>query len=180
MIMIKKLFVTKNLEYTRGVLSSILSAIFSQIMIFLSQKTKIKHKETVLYILTFIVANLISYSADILLAKSKFDGKIVPLSDFKFRLNYLLTKLFSYQIVKFFILVAIDVKIVKTIYDKIILHLDSRKINFTYRNQLVLFLLTSFTFLLYGNMLRFNWVYEDEPNLIMDTLMFTWLTIIWL
>ena len=77
MIMIKKLFVTKNLEYTRGVLSSILSAIFSQIMIFLSQKTKIKHKETVLYILTFIVANLISYSADILLAKSKFDGKIV-------------------------------------------------------------------------------------------------------
>lgn len=178
--MIKKLFVTKNLEYTRGVLSSILSAIFSQIMIFLSQKTKIKHKETVLYILTFIVANLISYSADILLAKSKFDGKIVPLSDFKFRLNYLLTKLFSYQIVKFFILVAIDVKIVKTIYDKIILHLDSRKINFTYRNQLVLFLLTSFTFLLYGNMLRFNWVYEDEPNLIMDTLMFTWLTIIWL
>ena len=178
--LLPKIFVSKNLEYTRGVLSSILSAMFSQLMIFLSQKTKLKHKETVLYVLTFIVANLISYSADILLAKANFDGKNVPISDFNFRLRYLLSKLASYQIVKFFVLVAIDVKIVKTLYEKIIAYLDSKKINFQYRNQLLLFALTSFTFLLYGNVLRFKWVYDDEPNLIMDTLMFTWLTVIWL
>jgi len=174
-----KLFVPQNLEYTRGILSSIISSIFSQIIIFLTQKTKLKHKEMILYILTFVVANLISYSADILLAKSDFDGKTIPIENISFRLKYLLEKLVSYQIVKFFILVLIDVKVVSTLYKKLRSFLDKKGIKFKNRDQILMFFLTTLSFLLYGNMLRFNWVYVDEHNLVLDTLMLAWLTILW-
>jgi hypothetical protein len=175
----KKLFIPQNLEYTRGVLASVISSIFSQIIIFLTQKTKVKHKEVILYVLTFVVANLISYSADILLAKSKFDGKSIPIENFTFRVKYLMEKLLSYQIIKFFVLVLIDVKVVSTLYKKLISFLDKKDIKFKNRDQIVMFVLTTLTFLLYGNMLRFNWVYVDEQNLVLDTLMLAWLTILW-
>lgn len=175
----KKLFVAQNLEYTRGVLASVISSIFSQMIIFLTQKTKLKHKEIILYVLTFVVANLISYSADILLAKQKFDGKNIPIENFTFRLKYLLEKLLSYQIIKFFILVLIDVKVVSTLYKKLTSFLDKKQIKFKNRNQIIMFGLTTLTFLLYGNMLRFNWVYIDDQNLVLDTLMLAWLTILW-
>ena len=176
---LKKLLIPKNLEYTRGILSSIVSSVFSQMIIFLTQKTKLKHKEIILYILTFVVANLISYSADILLAKSDFDGKSVPIENFSFRLKYLLEKLASYQIVKFFILVLIDFKIVSTLYKKLRSFMDKKAIKFKNRDQILMFTLTTLSFLLYGNMLRFNWVYVDDHNLVLDTLMLAWLTILW-
>lgn len=172
-------FLSKNIEYTRGILASIVSSIFSQVIIFLTQKTKMKHKEFILYVLTFLVANLISYSADILLAKSNFDGKIVPIQDVEFRVKYLLSKIISSQIFKFFILVLIDIKVVSTMYERLTSFFDKKKINFKHRNQLLMFCLTTGTFLLYGNTLRFKWVYVDQQNIVLDTLMMAWLTIIW-
>lgn len=170
---------TKNLEYTRGVLASVVSSIFSQILIFLTQETKMEHKDILLYVITFVVANIMSYSADIMLAKSDFDGKRVPISSVNFRFNYLLKKVFSYQIVKFFIIVLIDVKVVSTLYERVIKYLDKKGIKFRSRDQLLMFVLTTSSFLLYGNMLRFKWVYVDEQNVVLDTLMFAWLTLLW-
>lgn len=167
----------KNLEYTRGILTTVLTNVFSQGLVYLTSTTNIKHKEIMIYVVTFIVANLLSFTADILIAKRDFDGKLIDIDDTNFRVKYLIDKLFSYQIVKFFILVAIDFMIVKAIYDKSTRVLDDKDIKFTHRDQILLFTITGFTFLLYGNMLRFKWVYQDSDQYLIDTLMIIWLSL---
>lgn len=173
-------FKISNLEYSRGVMTSLLSSGFTQILIYLTNKTKIQNKDMILYIITFIVANILSYSFDILLAKDNFNGVRVSLYDVKFRFNYLLQKMFSYQIVKFFIIVAIDLLLVNSVFKRIREYLDKKNIKFKNRDQILMFVLTTMSFLLYGNMLRFNWVYLEKTNMTLDVLLMAWLSIIFL
>jgi hypothetical protein len=167
-----------NIEYTRGILTSILSSAVTQIFVFLTSKSQIKHKDVILYILTFIVANLLSYSLDILLAKANFGGKRISLYDQSFRFKYLIKKFFTYQLVKFFIVVCIDLIIVNSVFKRVIKFLDEKDIKFRNRDQIVMFLLTTFSFILYGNMLRFEWVYVEKTNLTLDVLLLSWLSIL--
>jgi hypothetical protein len=172
------IFRISNVEYSKGIVTSLISSGFTQTLIYLTNKTELKNKDTILYIITFIVANLISYSFDILIAKDNFNGTRVSIYDQSYRLNYMLRNLFGFQIVKFFILVCIDTLIVTTIFNKLRKILDNKNIKFKNRDQLILFLLTTFTFMLYGNMLRFEWVYVDKKNLNLDVLLISWLSIL--
>jgi hypothetical protein len=172
-------FRLSNVEYSRGIVTSLLSSGFTQILIYLSKKSDVENKDLILYIITFIVANLISYSFDILLAKDNFNGTRISIYDQSYRLSYMLRNIFGYQIVKYFILVCIDTLIVTSIFEKIRKILDDREIIFANRDQLLLFLITAFTFTLYGNMLRFEWVYVDNKrNLNLDVLLIAWLSIL--
>lgn len=172
------LFKISNIEYTRGVLTSILSSAITQVLIYLTSKLKIKQKVVILYIITFIIANLLSYSLDILLAKDNFGGVRISLYDQSFRFKYLMKKFFTYELVKFFIIVCIDFIIVNSVFKSAIKFLDKKDIKFKNRDQIVLFLLTSFSFMLYGNMLRFEWVYVEKTNLTLDVLLLSWLSIL--
>lgn len=173
-------FQISNIEYSRGIMTSLLSSGFTQVLIYLTSKTKIQNKDMILYIITFIVANILSYSFDILLAKDNFNGVRVSLYDVKFRLNYLLEKMLSYQIVKFFIIVSIDLLIVNSVFKRTRDYLDKKNIIFKNRDQLLMFVLTTLSFLLYGNMLRFKWVYLENTNLTLDVLLMAWLSILFL
>ena len=169
-----------NIEYTRGVLTSLLSSGITQILIFLTSKTKIKNKDLILYVITFIIANLLSYSFDILLAKDNFKGQRISIYDQSFRFKYLIEKFFSYQIVKFFIIVCIDALIVSSIFKRARKYLDEKNITFKNRDQILMFLITTFTFVLYGNMLRFEWVYIEKTHLSLDILLMVWLSILFI
>lgn len=173
-----RIFKISNIEYTRGVLSSILSSGITQIIVYLTSKSQIKHKDIILYIITFIIANLLSYSLDILLAKDNFGGVRVSLYDQSFRLKYLMRKFFTYQLVKFFIVICIDLIIVNSVFKRAKKFLDEKDIKFKNRDQIVMFLLTTFSFILYGNMLRFEWVYVEKTNLTLDVLLMSWLSIL--
>jgi len=174
------IFKISNLEYSRGVMTSLLSSGFTQILIYLTSKTKIQNKDLILYIITFVVANILSYSFDILLAKDNFNGVRVSLYDVKFRFNYLLEKMFSYQIVKFFIIIGIDLLLVNSVFKRAREFLDKKNIRFKNRDQILMFTLTTLSFLLYGNMLRFNWVYLEKTNMTLDVLLMAWLSILFL
>lgn len=173
-------FKISNIEYSRGVMTSLLSSGFTQILIYLTSKTKIQNKDMILYIITFIVANILSYSFDILLAKDNFNGVRVSLYDVKFRFNYLLKKILSYQIVKFFIIVAIDLILVNSVFKRVRKFLDKKNIKFKNRDQILMFTLTTLSFLLYGNMLRFNWVYLEKTSMTHDVILMAWLSILFL
>ena len=174
------LFKISNIEYSRGVVTSLLSSGFTQILIYLTSKTKIQNKDMILYIITFVVANILSYSFDILLAKENFNGVRVSIYDVKFRFNYLLKKMLSFQIIKFFIIVAIDLLLVNSVFKRTRDFLDKKNIKFKNRDQILMFVLTTVSFLLYGNMLRFNWVYLEKTNIILDVLLVAWLSILFL
>lgn len=171
-------FKISNLEYSRGIMTSLLSSGFTQILIYFTSKTKIQNKDMILYIITFFVASILSYSFDILLAKDNFNGVRVSLYDVKFRFNYLLEKMLSYQIIKFFIIVAIDLLLVNSVFKRARDFLDKKKIKFKNRDQILMFVLTTLSFLLYGNMLRFNWVYLEKTNMTLDVLLMAWLSIL--
>lgn len=171
-------FKISNLEYSRGIMTSLLSSGFTQILIYFTSKTKIQNKDMILYVITFFVASILSYSFDILLAKDNFNGVRVSLYDVKFRSNYLLEKMFSYQIIKFFIIVAIDLLLVNSVFKRARDFLDKKKIKFKNRDQILMFVLTTLSFLLYGNMLRFNWVYLEKTNMTLDVLLMAWLSIL--
>ena len=173
-------FKISNLEYSRGVVTSLLSSGFTQILIYLTSKTKIQNKDLILYVITFVVANILSYSFDILLAKDNFNGVRVSLYDVKFRFNYLVKKMFSYQIIKFFMVVAIDLLLVNSVFKRTREFLDKKNIKFKNRDQILMFTLTTLSFLLYGNMLRFNWVYLEKTNMTLDVLLMAWLSILFL
>lgn len=173
-------FKISNLEYSRGIVTSLLSSGFTQILIYLTSKTKVQNKDLILYVITFVVANILSYSFDILLAKDNFNGVRVSLYDVNFRFNYLLNKMFSYQIVKFFMVVAIDLLLVNSVFKRTREFLDKKNIKFKNRDQILMFTLTTLSFLLYGNMLRFNWVYLEKTNMTLDVLLMAWLSILFL
>tara|TARA_B110000977_G_scaffold166560_1_gene214504 strand:+ start:48 stop:593 length:546 start_codon:yes stop_codon:yes gene_type:complete len=167
-----------NVEYSRGVITSIMSSGITQFLIYLTSKLKLKNKDLILYIITFIVANILSYSFDILLAKDNFGGTRVSIYDQSFRLKYLFKNFFSYQIVKFFIVICIDILIVNSVFKRARIFLDEKDIKFKNRDQILMFLLTTLSFILYGNMLRFEWVYVEKTNLTLDVLLMSWLSII--
>ena len=174
----KRLMALSTLESSRGIVTSIVSNGLSQLLIYLTSKTKIKNKDLILYLITFLFANVLSYSLDILLAKDKFNGVEVPLTDLTTRSKYLFEKFFSFQIVRFFVLVCIDVIVVSAIFRKTRKFLDHKNIKFKNRDQLLMIVITFLTFIVYGNTLRFSWVYVDKENTMFDALMFSWLTIL--
>jgi len=172
------LFKISNIEYSRGVLTSILSSGMTQVLIYLTSKSKIQNKDLIIYLITFIIANLLSYSFDILLAKDNFGGQRISIYDQSFRFKYLLKNFFTYQIIKFFIVICIDIIIVNSVFRRVRKFLDEKDIKFKNRDQILMFLLTTFSFILYGNMLRFEWVYVEKTNLTLDVLLMAWLSIL--
>jgi hypothetical protein len=175
-----RIFSISNIEYTRGLATSLVSSGFTQSLIYLTNSSKFKNKDIILYIITFFIANILSYSFDILLAKDNFGGTRVSVYDQQFRRNYLFNHMFGHQIVKFFIIVCIDIIIVNTAFKKIRNFLDLKEIQFKNRDQILMFLITTFTFVLYGNTLRFQWVYKEITPFTLDVLIMAWLSILFL
>lgn len=132
-------------------------------------------------ILTFYVfGSIVAYSVDILFAKNEFQknsfGKYikVPYSDLGFRFTWLFKSFFSRTFFKFLITMIIDTLIGIALLTAILKALDARNIEFMFKDTLVAGLVAFGTFVLYNNVLRFDWAYKEDSNPTLDIVVLMW------
>lgn len=140
-------------------------------------------------ILTFyIFGSLIAYSLDILFAKQSFIiGRIgdlgkktamIPYSDLLFRIRWLFKSFFSMTFYRFIITVVIDTLIGIAILSSILNVLNSSGVHFWLRDTIIAGLVALVTFILYNNVLRFDWAYKDQSNPIIDIMVLMWASLV--
>lgn len=128
----------------------------------------------------YIIGNMIAYIADIVFAKDTFlspNGSqviSVPYSDLGFRLKWLFKSFISSYFFRFCVTIIIDTLVGLVILMKTIDFLDDNEIHFWMRDTLLTGIIAVFTFILYNNVLRFDWAYSDVRNPLMDVIVLMW------
>ncbi len=166
----------------RGAITTVASGILSGI--FNSIGIRIGISELVSAIISlYVIGNLLAYAFDILFAKNTFLGKdgketFIPYTDYIFRLRWLMGSFFSPVFYRFLVTIIIDTIIAMSILLKILDIMERKNIHFWMRDSIVAALVAIFTFLLYNNVLRFDWAYNDKPDLLMDMLVLMWCSLV--
>lgn len=164
-------------EKFRGIFTAIVSGLSSgglnQMLMYLNVP--------VLYSTTlsiYIFGNILAYTIDILFAKRKFLNKIVSYSDISYRFQWLLNSFISIVFVKFILVALIDTLLGITLLKFLLKQMDDRKIHFKFRNLIMSGAVAVFTFFLYVNILRFDWVYKENTDDLSNVTVVTWASII--
>lgn len=131
----------------------------------------------------YIIGNVLAYAFDILFAKNTFvakDGKIKTISytDYIFRLQWLLRSFFTPVFYRFFVTIIIDTIIAMSILIKVLDTMDRKNIHFWMRDSIIAALVAIFTFILYNNVLRFDWAYNNDTDPLMDMLVLMWCSLV--
>jgi len=140
-------------------------------------------------ILTFyIFGSIIAYSLDILFAKQEFliktaqdvKGKLIymPYSQMKFRFIWLFKSFFSMTFYKFLVTMVIDTLMGIAILSSILRVLYSSNIEFMFMETIIAGFVALGTFILYNNVLRFDWAYKEQVNPVIDILVLMWASLI--
>lgn len=130
----------------------------------------------------YVFGSLLGYSADILLAKETFripqgyggtPGPYhgpVPYTDILVRARWLLRSFAGKQFFRFFITVLIDSLVGIAMLNALIEYMDDQAflMDFGFRDTLAAGGISIFTFLLYNNILRFDWAYNDAEDPLMN------------
>lgn len=171
-------------EKLRGGLTTVITGILSGLLTFVGVKTGLSAPVSAAIFL-YGVGSLVSYSMDILFAKTKFPnqtGKLVavPYTAFSYRLQYLTRSFLGPQFMRFVITVILDTLIGIALLRAAIKYMDEHKIlmDFPWRNTITSLLIASITFIVYVNVLRFDWAYQETNNLTLNIIIFMWLTIV--
>lgn len=133
----------------------------------------------------YLIGNLVAYTLDILFAKQLFknaSGKktLISYFDFKFRLFWLLKSFFSVHFFRFIVTIIIDTLIGLSLMSMLLDFLDTKNIQFWMRDTIVAGTVAIFTFILYNNILRFDWAYIDDHNPLLNIIVLMWCTIVML
>lgn len=136
----------------------------------------------------YIFGSIIAYVLDILFAKQEFliKGKSdaqkrlvsIPYSEIKFRFIWLLKSFMSKTFYKFLVTILIDTLIGIAILSALLRALNRAKIYFPLRDTIVAGLVALATFILYNNVLRFDWAYKDKVDPVVDMLVLTWASLV--
>lgn len=126
----------------------------------------------------YIFGNIAAYALDILLAKKKFSNKIISYSDIKFRFQWMLKSFISKMFARFIIVTMVDALIGITILKYLLKKLDEKNIHFKFRNLIASGVVALFTFLLYVNVLRFDWVYKEDTDHLSNLIVIVWASIV--
>lgn len=132
----------------------------------------------------YIVGNIMTYAADIMFAKRSFlqDGRIVrlPYDAFHKRSAYLLRSFVGRKFVKFGVTVLLDTLIGLALLRAATRFMDENDflVHFKYRDAITAILITIFTFMLYLNILRFDWAYSDVENPMLNVTVLMWSTLV--
>ena len=169
-------------EYYRGTIASIFTTIVANtinILYMKIRKQKDNNTQNIIssFVILFIIGNTLGYCLDIIFAKRNFNDIEISYDDYNTRLSKLVTSFISIQFVKFFLIVILDMIIIHTIFKVIEEQLDKHKINFNYRNEIIISAISLLTFVTYVNLLRFNWVYKQSMDPWMDMTMYAWIFI---
>jgi hypothetical protein len=121
-----------------------------------------------------------------LFAKSNFSLKSgqraipVPLFDIRTRAKWWLRSLTNAQFMRFIIVTIIETLSILMLLDTLIKEFDRRKLFIEKRELRNFFLLSVASlaiFLLFGNVLRFDWAYSEEGNFHLTANMFMWVSL---
>ena len=134
----------------------------------------------------YLVGNVLGYTFDILFAKQMFIlpgesiEKMVPYTAFGPRLTWLMYSFFSKKFYRFIITVLIDTLIGLAVLKAALDFVNRRKwlMNWNQRDAFLAICVAIFTYLIYNNILRFDWAYRDteEPFMILVVLM--WISLV--
>lgn len=140
----------------------------------------------------YLFGSLFGYVADVMLAKETFripqgyrglPGPYhgpVPYTDVLVRTRWLLRSFVGKQFFRFFITVLIDSLVGIAMLNALIEYMDARDFlpDFRFRDTLAAGGISIFTFLLYNNILRFDWAYNDEEDHLMNIIILMTSTVV--
>jgi hypothetical protein len=138
---------------------------------------------TVIFMNLFGTIN--GYIFDILFAKRDFrlpDGSIqpVPYRQLKTRAAWLLRSFVGKQFFRYLITGLIEAMVALAVLRAFVNYLDRRGVlkDWKYRNTLAAVVVAVFLFLLFVNVLRFDWAYKDTDDAMMNIIVLMWTTIV--
>ena len=140
----------------------------------------------------YLIGSILGYTFDILFAKKFFklpkgyEGIQGPYKgpvhyrDLYTRFMWLLSSFKGKQFFRYIITVIIDTLIGIVILRAVIEFMNRKKflMEFAYRDAIVAGLISVGTFILYNNVLRFDWAYSDVDDPIMNIMVLMWSTLI--
>jgi len=176
---------TKLTSKQRGTLTTVISGAVGKIInLILLQMGLGQYFAFVIYA---ILSNLLTYTLDILFAKrifhlaQGFAGQTpyigsVPYHDLGTRASWLIKSLASAQFFRFVVTMIIDFIISISIIDFLKKYMDMKEIHFWGRDFMIATLVPAFTFLLFLNILRFDWAYNEKASPIMNIIVLLWVS----
>lgn len=133
----------------------------------------------------YIIGNFLGYVFDILFAKEKFRDvlsgvmKRVPYTDFKTRGRWLRKSFYQKYFFRFVISVIIEAITGIAILNAIIQYMDYHHIwkEWKLRNAAVGIFVAIINFVLFVNILRFDWAYNEDENPMLDMIVLMWMVL---
>jgi len=137
----------------------------------------------------YVIGSLLSYTFDIMFAKRNFpvrsgttEASVVQLAytDFAGRGVWLLRSLLGKYFYRFVVTVLLDSLVGIILLRAAIRQMDKLDFltDFAFRDAFVAAGISVFTFLLYNNILRFDWAYSDVNDPILNVVILMWTTLI--
>lgn len=133
-----------------------------------------------------IIGSILSYSLDILFAKTHFRIRseqpvvLVPFSHLGVRATWWLKSFKRPQFLRFIIVMIIETLTALALLAAIIRTFDNNQWWMKYRdfrNFMLALLAGVIVFLMFGNMLRFDWAYSEEGSLHLTASMLMWMSL---
>ena len=129
--------------------------------------------------------SLLSYSLDIVFAKKEFHGRVLPYSAQRERWAYLLRSFGRKQFYRFVITLVLETAVGVCLLRAVIDQLDRMRVltDSTLRARRLRDVAASLAvalvvFMLFANVLRFDWAYRDDDNPTMNMVVLMWTTIV--
>lgn len=125
------------------------------------------------------VGSVVAYMLDIVFAKRAFDGAEVPYSALGKRFAFFAKSLLTTQFFRFVITAIIDCLVGIALLKASIKYMNEHDIltGFKHRDTVVTIAISTFTFVLYVNTLRFDWAYSHTKNFTMDLIVYMWVSV---
>lgn len=173
-------------EKRRGVLTSVVSGLTASGLHAFAVGNLGMSVEAATFLILNLFGGVLGYVTDILFAKANFrlpgtsTMVAVPYSDLSARTRWLVRSFMRKQFLRYWVVGLIDAMVGIAVIKAILAYMDRREIlvNFRYRAALVATAVTVVNFLLFVNILRFDWAYRDgADDPIFNAIVLMWMTL---
>jgi hypothetical protein len=179
-------------EKKRGMLTSIVNGTLITVLNYIGVVVLGLSAPKSTLIFMYMIGSVTGYSLDIIFAKSEFaklslvDGltggaaEKIPYGDLRRRLQWLLRSYPNAPFQKFLVASVIETLTSISLLRAIIIAMDSKVIlpgNVRWRNFITAVVVSVVVFILFGNMLRFDWAYSNVENPLMNISVLMWMAL---
>lgn len=127
----------------------------------------------------FVLGSLLSYSLDILFAKARFGGATVPYTALGRRFRWLAGSLVHRPFFRFGITLIIETITGVALLKAAIRTMNRRRFmpNWKLRDAAAAVVVSVAVFLLFGNILRFDWAYSEADQPVLNIVVLMWMAL---